>query len=708
MPGAQMNPGSKLFLLAILFSWHFYPAVAQENTADKQSSDQQFVEYPAAYFQRYQPSTALDMVRQVPGFTLNDGDADRGFIAAVGNVLINDKYPSAKQDVPSAILDRIPANLVSHIELIRGQVRGIDLQGQSVVVNVVLAGDPRAVVRWDLYTRHNTVAPLKPGVDISLSDTLRGFEYTAGVRVEREANGESGRDYFFDAGDVLEEESVLDQESTGIDLTGTLNASGWLGRTLTTINTRLHHETRNPLEISRYTPRVSSKTFREQQLGTESTINQFEFGMDASRSLARKLSGKGILLFFHEQLPRISTRRIVDNTGKQLSARLADSESITTEVVGRLELDWTGIANHNVQLNLEGAFNSLDGSLVQTIDSGSGPVETRVPGANTLVEETRGDFLLKDIWSFDRLELDYGIGTEVSRISQTGDAEKVRNFIFIKPQAVLVYSADQDNQSRIRLAREIAQLDFDDFISATVFEDDDLALGNPDLRPDTTWVVEASQEHRFGRSATLKLTVFHHWITDVLDLLPLSPDYEAPGNIGDGRRWGMDLESTIPLDWFGLSGARLDAMLRLQDSSVIDPVTGDHRVLSGQGGVIAYRTLSNLNRNNRYQVRLDFRQDLESAKLAWGWTLAERDERPLFKVNELDVNDEGAAIDAFIETTRWAGLKVSLLGENLQDFITRRTRTFYTGQRGLSGIDSVEIRERYTGRRFTLTVSGSF
>ena len=35
--------------------------------------------YPAVFFQRYQPNTALDMVRQVPGFQLDDGGRLRGF-----------------------------------------------------------------------------------------------------------------------------------------------------------------------------------------------------------------------------------------------------------------------------------------------------------------------------------------------------------------------------------------------------------------------------------------------------------------------------------------------------------------------------------------------------------------------------------------------------------------------------------------------------
>jgi len=258
------------------------------------------------------------------------------------------------------------------------------------------------------------------------------------------------------------------------------------------------------------------------------------------------------------------------------------------------------------------------------------------------------------------------------------------------------------------MAREVSQLDFDDFVTANVFEDDDLSLGNPDLQPDTTWMAELTHEWRFGQESVLRLTAFHHWISDVLDLLPLSPMFEAPGNIGDGRRWGLELESTFQLDGLGLSGAKLDISAIVQDSSVVDPVTGSDRVLSGQGGNNAYRTLVSANRNIRYRYRLDYRQDLADSQLAWGWTVAERDERPLFRVNELDIRDEGYAINVFVETTRWDGLKVSLVGDNLLNFTQSRERTFYTGERELTPVDSLRLEERFNGRRFTLTVSGSF
>jgi len=52
----------------------------------------QVLKYPASFFDRYRPNTAREMVRQVPGFQINDGDIARGFGDAAGNVLINDQF----------------------------------------------------------------------------------------------------------------------------------------------------------------------------------------------------------------------------------------------------------------------------------------------------------------------------------------------------------------------------------------------------------------------------------------------------------------------------------------------------------------------------------------------------------------------------------------------------------------------------------------
>ncbi len=205
------------------------------------------------------------------------------------------------------------------------------------------------------------------------------------------------------------------------------------------------------------------------------------------------------------------------------------------------------------------------------------------------------------------------------------------------------------------------------------------------------------------------VTAFHHWISDVLDLLPLSPDFEAPGNIGDGRRWGIMTEGTLPLDTLGLQGAKLDIKFILQDTVVTDPVTGERRRLSGDGGGAPYRTLEVLNNNMGWRYRIDYRQDFEAARVAWGLTYADRGDRPLYKVNELDVHSEGPAGTFFIETTRWFGVKINLLWENLFNFKRHRERTRFIGERGLSPVDSLIVRDRQHDRyRIGLHVSGTF
>ncbi len=684
------------------------PQAEQTTATGPTTSADEVMSYEAGFFSRYQPRNALEMVRQVPGFLLDDGEDNRGFGAAAGNVLINGRRPSAKQNTPSAFLTRISAGQVERIELIRNQVRGIDMLGHSALVNIILYGDMPARVRYETSLRHNNRGPIKPTVDISLTDRWGDIDYTAGFYSEREANGETGdRILYDDMGNVVET-SDTGQKSTGIEVVGTLSGSTWIGESLINANGKISSDSRNPRQHIEISPQSLPGGLRQEFIEDELVIKGMEVGTDVVRNLNEDLLGKAIFLLYMEKIPKTSTRRLVNTSGIETLLRIADTDTDTTEGIARLEFNWSGMEGHAIQLNMESAYNEVDGSLLQTDNRGTGPTVINVPGANSRVDEVRWDLQLKDNWSLGSLEFDYGLGAEFSTISQTGDSEQERSFRFLKPMASVIWSAGQGQRLRLTLEREVAQLNFNDFISATVFEDDDIVLGNPDLHPDATWVTSLGYEKRYGKIGVFKVTAYHHWIDDVLDLLPLTATNAVPGNIGNGRRWGVDFENSIPLEWLGLTGSKLSLTARWQDSTVVDPVTGDNRVLSGQGGNTAYRSLMTGNRNMHYFLRLDFRQDLESSKVAWGWTAAERDTRLLFKVDELDTYDEDVAVDAFVETTRWWGVKLRVLGENLLDFKEWRDRTVFEGERDLSPIDFRETRNRYNGRKITLSVSGSF
>lgn len=692
--------------LAVVLLAAGYLGISGLALAQDSAPESLIVTYGSSFFDRYQPNSALDMVNQLPGFQLDNGDGRRGFGGAVGNLLINDRYPSAKQDKPSTILARIAASRVARIELIRSQVRDIDMHGQPVVANLVLVADGTAATRWEVSLRKNFALPkLTPAGSISMSDRWQDTDFNIGFDIRKAGYGDPGTELMLDASGTLLEERIITHSGTGFTTNAYLNASRWVGKTLFQFNSIIGLEVRNEDEQITNKLLAAGIPARLEVFDNDRRNKKIEIGLDAERSLTPDLLAKGILLLFRSDKQPVAEQRNFDDSGVQTVFRQADTDAISSENIGRLELDWTGIADHLIKVSIEGARNVLDSGLIQIVDTGDGPEVIPVPGANTRVEEMRGELQINDTFTIGALELNYGLGAESSTITQSGDAEARRSFFYVKPHATVTYTANAQNQMRFRAARDVSQLNFKDFVSATIFEDDNVLLGNPDLRPETTWIVEASEERRFGEMAVVKLTAFHHWISDVEDLLPMGVDVEAPGNIGDGRRWGLVLDATLPLDAIGLRQARLDIKARWQDSRVIDAVTGTKRVLSAAGG---HAGPVQFDGENEYALFVNFRQDFDAARVAWGWDFSMRAERPLFKVDEFDVFAEETDFNMFIETTRWFRTKIRLNWLNILDLTQSRDRSVYVGGRDLSLVDFREIRKTTDGTRVQLVLSGAF
>jgi len=676
--------------------------------AQNEISDESLVSFSPSFFDRYQPNTALDMVNQIPGFNIDDGGNKRGFGGAVGNVFINNRRPSAKQDPPSAILGRIAYRNVERIELIRGQKQGLNMQGQTVVVNVILKADVPAAIRWQTSLNHNFTHGLSPGGSISLSHRIASIEYNAGLDGRYTTYGDRGPINIYDGNGGLIEKRYEDDGGPGFegfDANGYLNASTWLGENFIQLNSKLGAAIRDEVLINTISPQVLTNGSRQDIIENERRNIQYALGLDVERLIQPDLIGKAILLYYLLDQYPTNTRRNFNSDGDMTLYRVVDIDALTTEAIARLELTWAGLVDHEIQVSLEGAYNNLDSNLIQTDRTTSGSAIINVPGSNSEVEETRSDFVLKDTWSINSISLEYGLGAEVSTITQKGDDELKRSFFFIKPYANLTYAPFLEQQIRVRIAREVSQLNFNDFVSATIFRDDVLALGNPNLRPETTWVTESTYEKRFGEIGVASITAFYHWITNVEDLLPLSPTFEAPGNIGNGRRWGLEFESTVPLSLIGLESSRLDFKARWQNSSVTDPVTGLKRVLSGVGGIDPGFLFDN---GNKYIYTVAFRQDLKDYRVSWGIDMASQSERLLFKVNELNTHNEGIGLNAFVETTRWFNLNYRLSASNILNYKDNRDRIIFVGERDLSPVNTREIRSLQSGRRLALTVRGSF
>jgi outer membrane receptor for ferrienterochelin and colicins len=316
-----------------------------------------------------------------------------------------------------------------------------------------------------------------------------------------------------------------------------------------------------------------------------------------------------------------------------------------------------------------------------------------VPGAETEVEEARLDLLISDTFRLGEVSIDAALGAEDSTITQVGGFDEKRSFFFWKPSLGLSFSPTDRSQWRLRALRNVGQLDLDDFASGADLGDVELALGNPQLSPETTTTVDLSYETRGEGLGIGTVTLFHDWIDDVNDLLPLDGVLEVPGNIGSATRAGVRGSLTLPLDALGLSNGRMDARARWQTSRVDDPLTGLPRVLSGE---------------RQWFARVEIRQDLQAQGLAWGVLMFSRDWVPNFGLDEIDFQEQRADMDVFIETRAIAGLRIRLTVEDLLRDGDARDRRVFAGDRSVAPLAFREVRQDSLARTISLQVSGTF
>jgi outer membrane receptor protein involved in Fe transport len=169
----------------------------------------------------------------------------------------------------------------------------------------------------------------------------------------------------------------------------------------------------------------------------------------------------------------------------------------------------------------------------------------------------------------------------------------------------------------------VGQLDFGAFADAADLTDGNSNLGNPDLRPDQSWIGQLEVEQRWGEQGNLTLGAVYETIEDVLGLIPVDTngdgraDREKLGNLPEATIWGFDVEARVPLDSV-LSGLEVNLDLRWRDSELRDPLTGRDRVISGEDGRSAELAVTRTLADGRWRwevwaytgdKRIEFRRD---------------------------------------------------------------------------------------------------
>jgi hypothetical protein len=624
--------------------------------------------FEPAFFVDASPDTALDLIARLPGFAFDSGDSGtRGLAGTAGNVLIDGRRPSTKSDDLDQILRRISAGGVARVELIRGGAPGIDMQGRSVVANVILN---RTVTIERVLEAKTYVYPdghLGPVFAAQYSrregdDLIEGS--LSGFSDRTDGTGDGFRRRYNAAGTLIQDaDLVLWDRIRNLRATGAVQRR--VGDGLLRVNGLLGwfgNENSQDLLIRSGT---GVDSFNDE----ESNDVNSELGVNWTRDLGPRT---GLEL---TGLQRYSTE---DYTG--VSESSGDSSTFTAdstsgESIGRAILRFRPDNLWSFETGGEVAYNFLDSA---TAYSENG-IPVPLPSSAVKVEELRGEVFGQATWRpSPTLTVEGGMRVEVSEISQSGDSDLTKSFVYPKPRIQATWTPRPGHQFRFRAEREVGQLDFDDFIASADIEVGQVEGGNPDLEPEKSTVIEAIYERRFWDEGVFEVTLSHAEIEDVVDVIPLTGGFDGVGNIGEGTADFLQLRLTLPTDRLGIPNGRLQTRGSWSSTSVLDPVTGEERRFQG---------------NQAFGCRVSFNQDLMGGRWSWGFEHGcNVDKGRAFRVREIRTFYSEPDVDAFVQWKPQQDLTVRVDLGNATDRAQGYDREIHTGPRDTAPLAFLEVR----------------
>ena len=598
--------------------------------AEAKAPSQGVASYAADFFSAARPATAYDMILRVPGFTFDGGTQVRGFADGAGNVLIDGERPTSKQDDLQQALKRIPATQVERIDVIRGGAPGIDMQGRTMVANIVRkkgsgsaegavtlqdkgliqAGDPLPAVRVEWSKRlddHSLEIGLFSGrfVDDGLG---------SGPHTIQDGNG----DLIY--GSHLSAKGRDTQTNLTMAYEGPLAGGKFKINGLVSLENYLDHEA-----DTAYLPAVNGDdTYKD----ANDTLKS-ELGLHYTRDFGSKLTWEALAI---QQLSR----------SHEHSAYLAyqDDEiysiaNVNAESILRSTLRYHPTPTLTLEAALEAAYNTQATETFYSINA----VPLQLPAANEHVAEKRGDEALTATWSPNsHYTLEGGIRLEESTVSATGGVDAGKSLFYPKPRIVFTWSPDAKDQVRLRGEREVGQLDFAAFSASGALNSGGVHAGNPQVLPQQAWVGEIALERRFWNGGDATVTLRHSEITDAVDRIrgvdPIAGPFDEGGNLPKGHEDDLILDLTVPLDRLAIKHGQLKTTATWRDAEVVDPTTGLQRPQT---------------QIHPLEMEAHLTQDLPTLKASWGLDFFYGWKETYYRFDEVDLFHYGPRLTAFLE-----------------------------------------------------------
>jgi outer membrane receptor for ferrienterochelin and colicins len=650
--------------------------------------------FTPADFARFAPKTAYDMLVQIPGFTIRGPSQERGLGQASENILINGQRSANKSGGALDDLQKTGAANVERIEIVDAASLGIaGLSGQVANVIVKAGAKSAGQFEWKPDVRaHFTKPNIYRGL-LSYAGKTGPVDYTLSLQNQPGRGGFGGLIEIFDAnGNIIEtRDETFSSEFEWPKLTGKFALDG-PGSSLGNL-TLVYGPYWGPVHIRDRRDRVDGddrrRTTRDSLKGYTIDISgDYAFALGPGR-----LKLIGLRRFDHE--PLITTQVTSFDSGAPDQGIRFSRDSRIGETIGRAEYGFkTG--KNDWQLSVERAFNSLDqrGTLSE-LTTGGEFVEVPFPEGTGKVTETRYEAI--GTWSrplSSKLDLQLAAGGETSTLARVDGDLPPRKFFRPKGSLTLGWRPSKGWDASFKLRRRVGQISFYDFLAQPRLSQDREQAGNPDLVPPQSWEGEVEVGRELGAWGKTRLKTYYHRVEDIIDVIPIGLTGEGIGNLPRATRFGLESTSTLQFDEIGWKGAKLDATLGFQKTSVRDPLTGDKRAISGT--------------RDRW-AEFGLRHDIPGSQIAWGADANHDHFAKNYFLTEVFRSWEGPWwLSAFVEHKNIKGMTVRATVINLLNARHRFDRTVFNGRRDANPILFIQRNNQLIGPIFQLSVKGNF
>ena len=611
-------------------------------------------------------------------------------------------------------MDRITADQVNYIEIIRGTSGELDVRGSGQIVNVVLFEDLSAnslsyEVNMDRYLDHNT----QPGGSVSYSGQTGGLNYVlsavAEPRYDHNVSKETSILADFALNDEVREERIREQTSYDFSV----NLDYELSLKSSVRFNALYSENDNPTDVLRYTTdlRATPRATAIEREEIPGDRNNWEIGGDYE--YLSEGGDRFKVLFISNRNNSASTRERYDvfADGSESKDLFLDLGSVTTERIVRGSYTMGLFEGQDIEFGAERAQTTLDSSLALGLPSSAGTpsadfgglVPQAVSNANSTVEEIRIEPFIIHNWIINsRMTLESTLLYELSEISQSGDVNRTRDFDFVKPKVDFRYNLTPQLQLRGSAEKVVRQLRFSDFVASNDPQDNDsiTLYGNENLRQEWFWKYDFYADYRLPNDiGVVNMNLFYHQHKDRIARIDVSPSEDnlqsANGNIGDGDVVGISINSSIRMRMINLPNLLVTSALSVRDSEIEDPFLGIDRRFARFG---------------RGRLTLGFRHDLPRWNMNYGLEWSNR-----FDSNEkvYDIDDIADYIgepntNAFVQFVDSRGTTYRFDARNATSNLQCRERTRFVGRISANILEEIEDRCETSGRVVSLKINGTF